>query len=164
MGEESQVAWSSELRENGRVVFTPRPRWVLKFLGVLWALVLVQVVRLIQADGPDPDSVRIAFAGLFLATAVGSSAWYGWRIFTRYPSLTVDQEGVRAGRNRFLPWAEVGTVGFVQSGLGQKRLPIVPRDQWAKDLTVDQSAIKDIPAFARWLEGVLAEQRATGAN
>jgi hypothetical protein len=163
MGEESQVAWSRELRENGRVVFTPRPRWALKFLGVLWLVALLETLRLTHLDSTE-SSTRVIFAGLFLALAVGYSAWQGWRIFTRYPALTVDQEGVRAGRNRFLPWAQVGTIGFVQSGLGLKRVPIVPRDQWAKELTVDQSAVRDIPAFARWLEGVLAEQRAAGTN
>lgn len=159
MGEGSQVSWSEELRENGRVVFTLRPSWVLKMLGVLWLLVLVQLLRMFHSTDTD-SKARIIFAVLFLAMAVASTAWYGWRILQRYPMLTVDQDGVRMGRNRFLPWAEVGTVGFVRAGLGQKRLPIVPKDQWAKELTVDQSAIKDIPAFARWLEGVLAEQRA----
>lgn len=159
MGEGSQVSWSEELRENGRVVFTLRPSWVLKMFGVLWLLVLVQLLRMLYSTDTD-SKTRIIFAVLFLAMAAASTAWYGWRILQRYPVLTVDQHGVRMGRNRFLPWAEVGTIGFVRGGLGLKALPIVPKDQWAKELTVDQSAIKDIPAFARWLEGVLAEQRA----
>jgi hypothetical protein len=163
MGESSQVTWSAELREHGRVVFTVRPRWVLKFLGVVWLIVLVQVLRMSQSD-PTESKVRLIFAALFLVMAVGSSAWYGYRIFTHYPMLTVDQEGIRTGHHRFLPWSEVGTIGFIRGGLGQKRVPIVAKDKSVKELTVDQSSIKDVQAFARWLEGVLAERRAAGTN
>lgn len=161
MGEGSQVTWSEELRENGRVVFTLRPRWVLKMQGAMWLFALVQVLRIPSTTGTD-TKVRIGFAVVFLVSAAAGSAWYGWRIFQRYPVLTVDHDGVRMGRNRFLPWAEVGTVGFVRGAFWQRLVPIVPKDQWAKELRVDQSAIKDIRAFARWLEGVLADQRATG--
>ncbi|WBQ06750.1 hypothetical protein [Kribbella sp. CA-293567] len=160
MGEKSQVEWSAELRENGRVVFTTRPSWVLKVLGVVWLLVIAQVLR-IPHSSPTEDKFRLVFAGLFLVLAVGSSAWYGWRILQRYPVMTVDQDGIRTGHDRFLPWAQVGTIGFVRGGLGQKRVPIVPKDEWAKEISVDQSAVKDIPAFARWLEGQLAERRAS---
>ncbi len=160
LGEGSQVTWSEELRVNGRVVFTLRPKWVLKAQGIVWLVALVQVLRTIGAD----DKFRIGFTVVLLVLAVASSAWYGWRIFQCYPALTIDRNGIRTGHNRFLPWAEVGAVGHVQAGLGQKRVPIVPKDRWAKELTVDQSAIKDIPAFAHWLEGVLTEQRAAGGK
>ncbi|WP_020392627.1 hypothetical protein [Kribbella catacumbae] len=166
IGEASQVVWSEELRRNGRVVFTLRASWVLKRLGVVWLGAIVVALRSLDADatGATDAKVRLAFTVLFFAMAIGISAWHGWRIFRQHPALTVDQNGIRAGRDRFLPWSEVGTIGFTRGGLGQKRLPIIPKDQWAKELTVDQSAIKDIPAFARWLEGVLAEQRAAGSN
>jgi hypothetical protein len=158
MGERSQTEWSEELREHGQVVFTVRRSWVLKLLGVVWLLTLAQALR-IPYSSPTEDKFRIVLASLFLLMAVGSSAWYGWRIVKHYPALTVDQQGIRMGRTRFLPWAEVGKIGFVRGGLGQKRVPIAAKTQGAKELSIDQSAIKDIPAFARWLEGVLAEHR-----
>ncbi|MEV8375249.1 hypothetical protein AB0P21_21120 [Kribbella sp. NPDC056861] len=159
MGERSQADWSEELETNGQVVFTTRPRWVLKLLGVIWLLVILQGLRALTSDSTE-GSIRQVFLVLFLALAVGGTAWYGWRILTHYPMLTVGPDGIRMGRNRFLRWAEVRKVGLVSGGLGQKRVPILPKDQSAKELSIDQSAIKDMPGFARWLEGVLAEKRA----
>ncbi|WP_328994735.1 hypothetical protein OG394_09565 [Kribbella sp. NBC_01245] len=158
MGEASPDAWSDELRRTGQVVFTLRPRAALLSVALLW-LVLVATQLPTLGGSLEAGGVRLVTVWLLVATAIAVTGWYVWRLITRYPMFTVDHQGIRVGRKRFLPWSEVGASGLIRGGFAQQVLPIVPKDPWAKDLTVDRMAVKNIPALAHWLEEVLKAQR-----
>jgi hypothetical protein len=34
-----------------------------------------------------------------------------WQLVTRRPVLIVDQDGIRFGRRKFMPWTDLGTIG-----------------------------------------------------
>jgi hypothetical protein len=159
MGEASLAAWNDELHRNGRVVFTLRPRAVLTASGLIWLAIAVTQLRLLLTAS---DASRAQLAGLVIVIGIGGAltGLYIWRLATRYPALTVDHRGIRVGRKRFLPWAEVGAVGLIRGGFGHRVLPIIARDPWGKDLTVNQMTVRNVPALADWLEQLLRQYRA----
>jgi hypothetical protein len=156
MGDASAVAWSDELRRTGRVVFTLRPRPVLTMLPLLWLWVGGQLFTLEKTL--EVGGSRLVTMVLIFGSVLAMTGWNIWRLITRYPVLTVDHHGIRV-RRKFLPWAEVGAIGLPGGTRRYRRLPIIPKDAWGKDLTIDQSAVRDIPALARWLEELVKEQR-----
>lgn len=157
MGEASPDAWSDELRRTGKVVFTLRPRSVVLGLTLFWLFLVATQLPTLGRTLED-GGARLVYVVLLVATAVAFTGWYAWRLISRYPMLTVDHQGIRVGRKRFLPWNEVGAIGLIRGGNVHLVLPIIPKDPWAKDLTVDRTTVRDIPALARWLEQVLKEQ------
>lgn len=166
MGEATADVWAAEFRRTGQVVFTHRPRrvWVETGLTWVWIGIFLALSRDRMLEEGGMWTVALV-APLPAAAAV--TAWYGWHFLSRRPVLTVSQQGVRVGR-RFLPWAEVGAIGIPRGVRPFWTLPIIwtlqiiPRDTRGKDLTVNQTTVKNIPALARWLEDVLKEQRTVG--
>ena len=157
LGETSPAVWSDELRRTGRVVFTLRPRAVRNGLCQMWlGLVVLQVVH--WATPWSQGAGRIIAVVLELSAVLAVTGWYGWRLATRYPMLTVSYDGVQVGRAKYLLWADVGTIGLVR-GRRQFILPIVKKDLSGKDLTVSRMAVSDLRALATWLEDLLRQQR-----
>lgn len=158
MGDQPPEAWSAELQRDGRVVFTVRPQAVLRELGFIWAPTVVVLV--LRWRGLGDDRVEQLFAAFVIALAVGTTAWQGWRLASHQTVLTVDEAGLRVGRKRFMPWAEVGAIGLVRGGRRIHTLPILPKDPWGKELIIPQAAVRSVPALAQWLEELLKEHRA----
>src|SRR5688500_13394536 len=159
IGDDRPELWSEELQRSGRVVFTLRPRPVLGRLALLWLVLLaIETPSLIRGPREGEDGL-IAAMILLVATAVGYTGWCCWRLVTHHPALTVDHEGIRVGRKRFVPWAEVNAIGGVRGSAWRQTLPIVPTDSRGKELVVPQLAVRNLPALARWLENLHKEQR-----
>jgi hypothetical protein len=72
--------------------------------------------------------------------------------------MTVDRQGIHRGR-RLMLWTDIGSIGIPHGRGFSQTLPIIPADVWAKDLTLSQENVRDVLAFAHWLEEVLKEQR-----
>ncbi|WP_132194541.1 MULTISPECIES: hypothetical protein [Kribbella] len=79
-------------------------------------------------------------------------------VITLRPMLIIDQTGIRLGQ-RQLAWGEVGEVGVITGWQTLRSLPVIPRDERAKSLSVPQDNVKDLEVFAGWLGEVLAQQR-----
>ncbi|MFG1817138.1 hypothetical protein ACGFIF_25500 [Kribbella sp. NPDC049174] len=156
MGEASPEVWAEELRRAGRVVF-PQRRRALTFKVVITVLPCATTGTSFTSVVEDGGVARLlAFA--LVASVVGCLGFIGWQAITRRPMVTVDRQGIRSGR-KFMAWTDVGSIG-IPHGLGfAQTLPIIPADVWAKDLTLSQENVRDVLAFARWLEDVLNEQR-----
>jgi len=161
MGDASAEVWAEELRRTGRVVFPQRPR-AIAFRVVLFVLPCVMAAKTfpdMRAEGGFARSLGFLLVSLVIA-GLGHLVW---QASTRRPVLTVDREGIRFGR-KFRPWTEIGAIGIPHGHGFARTLPIIPADVWAKDLTLRQDNVRDVLAFAHWLEEVLKEQRrlATG--
>jgi hypothetical protein len=158
MGEQPQEVWTEELQRTGRVVFPLRRRPVLIQLAVVVLLLGGQQVSSIlavqHADGAERIFRLIGVAGVFFVVGV-----FVWQLITQRPILTVDHEGIRLGRKRFMPWSDVGTIGFPTGPRFSMVVPVLPHDIWAKDLRVAQANVQNIPAFAAWLVEVLSKRR-----
>lgn len=158
MGEASEAVWTEEFRRAGRVVFPVRPRGALANLGLVWLIVVgtqVPGFGFALEDGGAGLVVRLPI----LAFALGFTGWCWWLVTTKRPVLTLDNDGIRVGRKRFLPWAEVGAIGIPRVIWRYWTLPVIPRDVWAKELRVDHLAARDVTALAHWLEEPLKENR-----
>jgi hypothetical protein len=156
MGDASAEVWTEELRRTGRVVFPQRPRaFVFK--------VIVLLLPCVMTAGSFPDMLEEGgFARilgfLLLALVIASLGYLVWQAITRRPVLIVDRQGIRFGR-KFMPWTDIGAIGIPHGAGVLATLPIIPADVWAKDLTLSQENVRDVLAFALWLEEVLKEQR-----
>jgi hypothetical protein len=155
MGEDSPERWSDELRSTGRVVFPLRRR------PMIWSLLLLLpcavmfgfwVPDALDAGGPEGSSALVVIALWPIAIAL-----FSWQFVTQRPALTVDREGIRRGRRKFMPWKDIGAIGLATGPVWGRTLPIIPKDVWAKDLTLHQLNVRDLPAFRRWLETLLDE-------
>jgi hypothetical protein len=80
-----------------------------------------------------------------------------WLVVSQPVLLTVDRNGIRTRRRKALRWSEIGTIGVPDGPPGFRTLPVFPASK-ARRRYVDQDAVKDLTAFARWL-GVLLEER-----
>ena len=155
MGEAPPEVWAEELRRTGRVVFPLRRR------PVIWTCAYPLVVSTVVLALWLPDALEasqaerisaLAAVGLFVfAMALGV-----WQVVTQRPMLTVDHDGIRF-RRKFRPWTEVGAIGIATGPVWARKLPIIPKDVWAKDLFLGQANVRDLPAFRRWLEVLLEE-------
>ncbi|MEU4604213.1 hypothetical protein AB0F43_14630 [Kribbella sp. NPDC023972] len=155
MGEASAITWADELRRTGRVVFTQRPRAVLSGLLRMWVpYAFAQWLSSSGRLGDDGPWIVV----LVVVLCVTITCWYGLELVIRRPVLTVSQQGVQV-RRRFLTWAEVGAIGIPRGFKAYWSLPIIPRDTRGKDLVVNYTTVKNIPALARWLEDVSREHR-----
>jgi len=56
-----------------------------------------------------------------------------------------------------MPWSEVGAIGIAGGPVWARTVPIIPRDAFGKDVMLSQQHVRDMPAFRRWLETLLAE-------
>ncbi|NEA31941.1 hypothetical protein [Streptomyces sp. SID13031] len=158
MGDRSPDAWANELQRDGRVVFSIRPRAVLRELGIIWLIVIVtQAISL--SGGWGVGDARPLFALFIVLIAAVVTAWSTSRLATRYPSLTVDESGLRIGRKRSIRWSEVGLIGPLRSGLGTRTFPILPKDVRVKELVIPQTAARDLKALQQWLGELLKEHR-----
>jgi hypothetical protein len=157
MGEEAADVWTDEFRRTGRVVFPVRRRPVV----VRFALFSVPFVSslLSSADRWDEGGATRFFNFLGVAGFLLLVGVHGWQLMTRRPELTVDHQGIRVDRKRFMPWTEIGTIGIPHGPKFLMTLPVLPNDVWAKHLTLSQDNVRDIPALARWLEQVLKDHR-----
>jgi hypothetical protein len=158
MGEASAEVWTNEFRRTGRVVFPVRRR------PVVVRLVLIVVLGtggpvMSLGDWHARGGLRLAFVVLGLASYGIFAGVMVWQLITQRPTLTVDDEGIRLGRKRFMAWTDVGTIGIPTGPKFFMFVPVLQRDIWAKELRIPQDNVKDIPAFAAWLTEVLAERR-----
>lgn len=158
MGDALPERWTNELRQDGRVVFPIRPRAVWRELGLIWLVVLVtQSISLAEGWG---QGARPLFALLIVLIAVVTTFWHTSRLWTHYPALTVDEFGLHIGLRKSIRWPEIGAIGLLRSGLGSRTLPIIPKNTWAKELIIPQTAAKDMKALQQWLEQLLKDHRA----
>ncbi|MFD7155827.1 hypothetical protein ACFV9C_14565 [Kribbella sp. NPDC059898] len=153
MGDASADVWDAELRRTGRVVFPLRRRVTLVTYPLLVLVLALQPLYLLL-DGVQPDLVgNLIWAALF-AGFIGTGLY---RFIAQRPVVVVDQEGVRYGRRKYLPWGAVRGIGIVSGLPGGRSLLVHPWDMSAKSLRLFQQNVRDMPAFRHWLETVLAE-------
>jgi hypothetical protein len=156
MGDRSPGAWTAELQRTGRVVFPLRRRAVL--LGLVYVIPVTAFAAIRMPDVLDSGRVEriTTFTALVLyAVAVAAAAC---QLIVQRPVLTVDREGIRRGR-KFLPWTDIGAIGLAGGPSLARRLPIIPKDACAKDLTLSSQHVRDLPALRRWLEPLLKQHR-----
>ncbi len=159
MGEASAEVWAEELHRTGRVVFPQRPRaFVFKIVILAW--LCLSTARSFPSMQEAGGFVRILGFLLAMGT-IGCLGYLGWQAVTGRPVLIVDRLGIRSGR-KFMPWTDIGTIGIPHGPRFARTLPILPDDVWAKGLTLSQDNVRDVFAFAHWLEAVLKEQRLPG--
>jgi hypothetical protein len=141
------------------VVFPVRRRRVIVVPGII---VLLFVVKSAVSFGTslDEGGWEPIFEGLALTCWLTIAGALTWQLVTQRPLLIVDHEGIHRGREHFLPWTEIGTIGQPHGPRFRLTLPIIPTNVWAKHLTLTQDNVRDIRAFAHWLEAVLEEERA----
>ncbi|MEU4604214.1 hypothetical protein AB0F43_14635 [Kribbella sp. NPDC023972] len=158
MGEEQPEVWTAELQRSGRVLFPVRRRPVL-IRSVLFGIVFGANLADSLIDDLNAGGARRVMTLLGLAVVLMIVGLCFWQVTTRRPILIVDREGIRLGRKRFMPWTDVGTIGIPTGPKFFMNVPVLPANVWAKELRLSQDNVKDIPAFAHWLEDVLKEQR-----
>lgn len=156
MGEETPDVWTDEFRRTGRVVFPVRRRPVLIRLAL--ALVFAGNQAISLAGELDERGIGLILRLVSFAAVLAVVGLCGWQLISRRPVLTVDHEGVRLGRRPLMPWTGIGSIG-VPHGKFFMMLPVIPADVWAKHLILTQDNVKNVPAFATWLTGVLEEHR-----
>lgn len=158
MGESAADVWTDELRRNGRVVFPVRRRPVVLMFG-LWGLMFVVNPAVSLAGSLDDGTGEVIIQLLGLIAGLVGVGFFVWLLVTQRPLLVVDHEGIRYGRKWFIPWCGIGTIGAPHGPKSFMQLPILPTDIWAKQLVLSQGNVRDVPAFAAWLEQLLAEHR-----
>jgi hypothetical protein len=158
MGDESPEVWSEELRRHGRVVFPARRRFTAAWGGLFCVVFGVNHAGSLIDNLADGGAGRF-FGLLGLAGILTMLGLVGWQLVTQRPVVIVDHEGIRVGRKRFMAWNAVGTIGIPTGPKFFMNVPVLPQNVWAKELRLAQANVKDIPAFAHWLEDVLKEQR-----
>jgi hypothetical protein len=156
MGDATAEVWAEELRRTGRVVFPQRPR-AMAFRLVLFVLPCVMAVDAFANMREEGGFGRI-LAFLVVASVVAGLGFIVWQAITWRPVMIVDRQGIRRGR-RLMLWTDIGSIGIPHGPGFVQTLPIIPADVWAKDLTLSQENVRDVLAFAHWLEEVLKEQR-----
>ncbi|MFG1817139.1 hypothetical protein ACGFIF_25505 [Kribbella sp. NPDC049174] len=142
--------WTDELRRTGRVVFPVRRLTVVVrcfvpavAIGVLTVVSLNQELTL-----GTPETVQLVAGIVIVAALVGVGVW---QLATGRPAITIDREGIRAGRRKLIPWNEIGPIPAPHA---QGPLTTL---QVHRKLTITRDNVRDIQAFALWLEA----QRAT---
>jgi hypothetical protein len=162
MGENPPEHWSDEFRRTGRVVFPLRRKPMIWNLALLLPSAVAFVIWLPDALDANGAERGAALAWmLLLLIAVG---FFVWQIVTQRPAVTVDREGIRRGRRKFMSWAEIGAIGIASGPMFGRTLPIIPKDVWAKDLILHQQNIRDLPAFRRWLETLREEHHQSSSS
>lgn len=153
MGERLPEAWLVEWHHNRRVEF-PLRRWSFLQYPFL-ALGLAPLGHL-----PDMLADRTErFLGYSLIVVyLGAVVQIVWQLVTQRPYLVVDRTGIHQGR-RSMPWADIGSTGLITGPGPFRRLPIHPKNVWAKDLAISRQHVNDLQSFRTWLEEVLEEQR-----
>ncbi|MGW6280106.1 hypothetical protein [Kribbella sp. NPDC055071] len=156
MGERSPEAWTTELQRTGRVVFPLRRRSVLLGLAYVIPVTAFAAIRMPDVLGSGRVERISIFAALVLyAVAVAAAAC---QLIVQRPVVVVDREGIRRGR-KFLPWTDIGAIGLAGGPSVARRLPIIPKDAWAKDLTLHSQHVRDLPALRLWLEALLKQHQ-----
>ncbi len=158
MGDASAEVWTDELRRAGRVVFPVRRRRVVGRC-VFFSLPVLNSLWEAPTRWDEGGAVRV-FSLLGVAAFLMVVGVHLWQFVTRQPVLTVDDEGIRFGRKRFLPWSDIGTIGLPTGPKFAMMVPVLQNNVWARELRIPQDNVRDVPAFARWLEERLAEHRA----
>ncbi|MFI7063959.1 hypothetical protein ACIBL3_23435 [Kribbella sp. NPDC050124] len=153
MGASAEV-WSDELRRAGQVVFPIRRSTVaLRCFGPAVPIGIGIFTR------PEPSFPADIMAGVMVVlwvVLVGSGVWH---LVTKRPMVTVDDEGVRHGRRKFLPWNGIAPIQVPRQDWFAE-VSLLPTNPGVRKLTIGRDQVRDIPAFARWLE---AERLAKGA-
>jgi hypothetical protein len=145
--------WSDELRRTGRVVFPIRRLTVVVrcFLPAVVLAFMAEVSFNLDRDlGIADDILRVAQL-LTVLTLLGVGTWH---LITGRPTVTVDHEGFRVGRRRFLPWAAIDPIPIPHGQGLLTTLRLHPK------VTITRDNVKDISSFARWLDA----QRVTHAG
>ncbi|GAB2672527.1 hypothetical protein [Kribbella swartbergensis] len=158
MGEQPAEVWVDELRRRGRVVFPLRRRRLMVMPGII-VLLFASKSAASFVNSHDEGGWGPIIEGLALAGWLTVAGALTWMLITQRPQLIVDHEGIRHGRKRFLPWTEIGTIGLPHGPRFHLTLPIIPTNVWAKHLTLGQENVRDLQAFAHWLEDVLKQHR-----
>ncbi|MEV0286745.1 hypothetical protein AB0H36_21745 [Kribbella sp. NPDC050820] len=155
MGASAEV-WSAELRRTGRVVFPIR-----RLTVVVRCFLPGVPIGIGVFTRPEPSFLaEDIMAGVLVIVWVGLVGFGVWHLVTGRPAVTVDDEGVRVGRRKFLPW---GGIAPIHVPLGHRlftELRLMPHDARDKKLTIGRDQLRDVPAFARWLEDERLEKGA----
>ncbi|MFI7063958.1 hypothetical protein ACIBL3_23430 [Kribbella sp. NPDC050124] len=161
MGERSPAEWTEEFERTGRVVFPVRRRPVLiQFALFLLLISGSQINSLTEID--SASGIDLIFHLIGFASVAGLVSMAAWQLITQRPMVIVDREGVRYGKKRFMPWADIGTIGLATGPKFFMAVPVLPANVWDKDLRLNQYNVKDVPALAAWLTTVLKQYRANG--
>lgn len=142
---------------TGKVVFPVRPR------STLMRFVPAAILGLSTGVSLHPDLDRPSNI-LILVSFVLLVGLGGWQLLTGRPVVTLDHDGIRVGRRKLLPWAEVATIGIPTGPPLRMWLTVRPKDRSYKKLIINQDNAKDLRAFASWLESQLHEQRRQNAQ
>jgi hypothetical protein len=150
MGDEGPDVWADEFRRTGRVEFPVRRRPVLIRLAVVVLFIGgSQMSSLIEL--PDAGTTEVILRLLSFSGVLVVVGFFVWQLITRRPVLTVDHEGIRLGRKRFMPWTNIGTIAEPAGPSFYRNIPVLPADVWSKDLRLPQDNVRDIPALTTWL-------------
>lgn len=162
MGELTPAEWTAELERNGRVVFPLRRRPCVVRAAVILLLLTPNIVFSIVDFAEESTVGRIFNLIGFTVYAVilGGTIW---QLATRWPTVVVDTEGIRAGR-RLMPWADVGTAGIPTGTPVLRSLPILPADVWSKQLSILQDNVRDLSVFSTWLNSLRPTERERHAD
>lgn len=154
MGASAEV-WSAELRQAGRVVFPTRRLTVV--VRCFLPGVPTGIGMFIR---PEPSSLaEDIMVGALVVAWLGLIGLGVWHLVTGRPDVTVDQDGVRVGRRRFLPWDGMAPI-YVPRPDWFAEVRLLPTRPGARKLTIGRDQVRDLPTFARWLEDVRVEKGA----
>lgn len=159
MGEASPEAWTEEFRRTGRVVFPVRRRPAIVRLLVVVALFGVNPAVSLAVHLHDGRG-EVIWRIVSLAASLTLVGFCIWQLVTRRPVVIVDQDGIRFGRKKFMPWTDLGTIGTPHGPRIFRMLPLIPNNVWTEHLRLTQDNVRDIPAFAQWLKDLRAHHHA----
>jgi hypothetical protein len=159
MGERLPEAWMVEWHRNGRVEF-PLRRWSFLQYPVfpMAAFVVLSTWRL---PAMLDDGAWRYLAYLIIVGYVGIAILIVWQLVLQRPVVVVDRRGIHYGRRRFMPWSDIGSIGFVSGPKPVLQLPVQPKNVWAKNLVLTRQHVNDLSSFRLWLGELLEEYRAT---
>ena len=126
--------------------------WGLAYATLVGIGMVIWLPHVLTAGGGQRVSAVVALVAYVIGAVCGVWQWIAQR-----PVVTVDRDGIRWGRRKFMPWSEVGAIGIAGGPVWARAVPIIPRDAFGKDLMLSQQHVRDMPAFRRWLETLLAE-------
>ncbi|MEV8375412.1 hypothetical protein AB0P21_21940 [Kribbella sp. NPDC056861] len=155
-------AWSAELESSGQVVFPQRRKrlWIRAAIGaVLLGNSLWSLIAHIRDDEMD------GLFGVLRVTSLAAFAFIvamtAWQLITRRPMVTVDQAGIRVGKNgkHGYAWHQIARIDDPSGPPGGRTIQIQPIDRHRlSPFGISQDNVLELADLATWLRTLHTNQ------